>query len=170
MFRLRRTNPDLRLDITPMIDVVFLLLTFFLFAFVVMVRARTLDVNLPDTGRVTEGQQRATITLSLAKDRRLALDGEEIRADSGAIIADEDRFAATVARVQRLLIDEPDARVLLAADRDAPSGDLLELIDALTAAGITEFSVLGRQTGAGVDSVAAPEVTDAPAAVSGGVP
>lgn len=43
---LRRHDTSLRVEMTPLIDVVFLLLTFFIFTWVMMVRAQVLPVEL----------------------------------------------------------------------------------------------------------------------------
>ncbi len=46
MFRIRREYRSARLEMTPLIDVVFLLLTFFIYSFVVMVDARVAPMRL----------------------------------------------------------------------------------------------------------------------------
>ena len=123
---------------TPLIDVVFLLLTFFLFSLVLMVRADTLDVQLPSLTAGGPARTGGVITIALTQTGQIALDGEPINPDT---LAD----AITSARAAR-----PDAKLVIAADQNGRSGELLGLIDRLTAAGITEFGVLSqRDTPAG---------------------
>jgi len=47
MLTLRRTHHEARLEIMPLIDVIFLLLTFFIYAMVLMIRADTLPLRMP---------------------------------------------------------------------------------------------------------------------------
>ncbi len=46
MLSIRRTVHETRIEIMPMIDVIFLLLTFFIYAMVLMVRAELLPVEM----------------------------------------------------------------------------------------------------------------------------
>ena len=46
MFTIRRTDHEARVEIMPLIDVIFLLLTFFIYAMVLMVRAALLPVEM----------------------------------------------------------------------------------------------------------------------------
>ena len=75
--RLRTTLTEPRLEMTPLLDVVFLLLTFFAFAMLVMVRADVVDVDLPvidPSGTTASGP--APIVVSLTDDDRTAVNGE----------------------------------------------------------------------------------------------
>ena len=46
MLRIRRPEDELRIEIMPLIDVIFLLLTFFIYAMVLMIRADLLPMKL----------------------------------------------------------------------------------------------------------------------------
>ncbi|MHC4990612.1 MAG: ExbD/TolR family protein [Planctomycetota bacterium] len=48
MLRLRRPEYDSRIEIMPLIDVIFLLLTFFIYAMVLMIRAELLPMQLQE--------------------------------------------------------------------------------------------------------------------------
>ncbi|RMH31952.1 MAG: biopolymer transporter ExbD [Planctomycetota bacterium] len=132
MRRLRRLDTTTRIELTPMIDVVFLLLTFFVFAIVLMVRADILGVSLPELTAGTPAQRVEPITITLLADGSLALMGDPIEAD------------ALTESLRTLRADNPDAPVLIASDVAADAGALIELADRLVAAGITQFSVVGR--------------------------
>ncbi|USN99031.1 MAG: biopolymer transporter ExbD [Phycisphaeraceae bacterium] len=133
--RLRRTNIDLRLDMTPLIDVVFLLLTFFIFALVLMVRADVLDITLPKVGTGASARQANAVIVTLTADGSILVDREATTpADVGE-------------RVRALVAERDDAVVMLEADARAASGRLIELADALVAAGVREFSVIGMPAG-----------------------
>ncbi|MEZ6242311.1 MAG: biopolymer transporter ExbD [Phycisphaerales bacterium] len=137
MRRVRRSSAGVRLELTPLIDVVFLLLTFFVFSVVLMVRADVLDVKLPEltAGRSAEGAR--TITVTIDDQGKVFVEGEAV--ERGAI---GDRIREI--RAQR----GEDSPILLAVDESGRAGDLIRLADELSAAGLGEFSVLGRPSNA----------------------
>lgn len=65
---IRRSDNAYRLEMTPMIDVIFLLLTFFVYSMVMMIRADVLPVKLAPvaSGRVAEGGRIEAITVDRA--------------------------------------------------------------------------------------------------------
>ncbi|MEM9373397.1 MAG: biopolymer transporter ExbD [Planctomycetota bacterium] len=132
MRRLRRIETASRVELTPMIDVVFLLLTFFVFAMVLMVRADVLDVTLPELTSGQAAERVEPITVTLLGDGTLALMGEPIE------------LAGLGEAIGVLRKERGDVPVMLAADAEADAGALIELADRLVGAGITRFSVMGR--------------------------
>ncbi len=143
--KLRRSSHQVRMDMTPLIDVVFLLLTFFIFALVMMVRADVLDIRLPEIGRGESASGVEAIVLTLDREGAVFLDGEAVdEADLG------DRIAS--AREAR-----PGATVMISADERSASGALIGLADALVAAGITEFSIAGTPEAGGQGRVSPAE-------------
>lgn len=118
---------------TPLIDVVFLLLTFFLFSVVLMVRARVLDVALPPVGAALPGVETRAVTIALRADGDLFLEGEAVAMDDLA------------PRLRQLKAEEPSLKILIAADEGGRSGSLLGLIDTLMNAGITDFGIIGKR-------------------------
>jgi len=144
MRRVRRTAPEVRLDLTPLIDVVFLLLTFFLFSMVLMVRADVLDVSLPEIGSGRPGERVSAITVSIDADGSVYINGDPF--------AIED----VPAEVGRLRGVSAEAPVLIAVDEGGRAGRLIELADVLRGAGINEFSVIGRPAPARELSVPTP--------------
>ena len=129
--KLRRRYHEIRLELTPLIDVVFPLLVFFVFALVLMVRADALDLSLPElrAGRPAERDESVRVTLS--EDGAIAVEGEAVNLSTlGEALAEASAGSEGVP-------------VIISADARAPAGALIELADALVAAGVTEFSVLG---------------------------
>ncbi len=131
MRHLRRSSLDVRFEMAPLIDVIFLLLIYFIFVLVVMVRADILDVRLPTLSAGTPAERGVAITIALDQDGRLFVNGEETPRDGVA------------ARVRELRAESPGAKLFVAADEGGRTGDVLTLIDLLAAEGLGEFQLLG---------------------------
>jgi len=119
-----------RLEIMPLIDVVFLLLTFFIFSVALMVRADALDVTLPSVraGEAVERSEVVSVT---------------VLAD-GAVRVQGDPVAETDLASRVSVLATEGSRVLVAADAEAPSGALLRVLDTLAEAGVADVGVIGR--------------------------
>lgn len=115
-----------------MIDVIFLLLTFFIFALVLMVRAEVLDVQLPEIG-AGEKPSGELITIAMERDGRIVVDGQPVELEG------------LVDRVWMLKGERPQARLVIAVDREGRSGALIQLVDTLAGAGLGEFGIIGTQ-------------------------
>ncbi len=133
MRRLRRLNTTTTIELTPMIDVLFLLLTFFIFSVALMVQADVLGVSLPDLSSGARAERNEPIIVTLRADGSMSLMGEPVEREG------------LVPAIRTLREARPDAPVQLAADVEAGAGQLIELADALVGAGITQFSVVGRR-------------------------
>lgn len=122
--KLRAETPKkARVEMTPMIDVIFLLLVFFVYSILNMTIQRGIAVELP---KATNGQQteRETIRIVLTAEDVLLLDG------------DTEMTIDTLIKVVRLRYETLGAPIVIAADRDAHAGPALELMAKLRAAGI----------------------------------
>lgn len=135
--KLHRRQHEIRLELTPLIDVVFLLLVFFVFALVLMVRADTLDLQLPEVGSGEPARAGQEIRVTLSADGTVYVAGEPVDAsDAGDA-------------VRSRLEEFPGTPVVLSADARARAGVLIEIADVLVSAGVTEFSVLGSPIAGG---------------------
>ncbi|MFM9959109.1 MAG: ExbD/TolR family protein [Phycisphaerales bacterium] len=135
MRRPRRQTWDIRFELAPMLDVVFILLTFFIFAMVLSKRFTVTDIRLPRAGTGTDasaagGAQAGAIVVSLRP-------GGEVRVDDQPVPLDQ--VPARIAEARKL---QPGADVFLAPDVAAASGDLFALMDTLAKAGIRDLRFL----------------------------
>lgn len=136
MAHIRRTSPEPRMEMTPLIDVVFLLLTFFIFAMVMMVRANVLDLKLPDLASAEHADQTPLIAVSLDTQGQLYIDSEPVAWEE---------FVAVLSDRQKA---RPDAHIAVAVDTDGGArADVFRLIDLLSAGGFERITLLGRQDG-----------------------
>jgi len=136
MQRVRRNTEGVRLDMMPLIDVVFLLLTFFVFAMVLMVRLDISEIRLPVArSGETQLERAPAITVALSTEGAIELNGEPT--DAGNLIGS----------LRALIERTPDADVFIAADEGSSTGDLFILMDTLKEAGITDLRFLRRPGG-----------------------
>jgi len=156
MRRVRRHSPEVRLEVMPLLDVVFLLLTFFIFSLVLMVRADVLRVRPPvlEAGETATGGQ--TITVAIDEENRVFLNGEQAELD---VLAE---------RLRALREASPEARIFVAADERSSSGVLIGVVDRLVGSGIDDFSVMGRPGGPSPPAAGGPAPPDAEALEPGG--
>jgi len=121
-------NKHPRIEMLPLIDVVFLLLVFFIYAMLSMAVHRGLPVVLP-----------ASATAKI--DKKLVL-SVSIKSD-GTIYIDKHQFAledlAETLKVRAL--HETDPGVLLFADRDISYQKLFKVLDQIQIAGIQRISL-----------------------------
>ena len=135
MRRLRRHDDEVRIEITPMIDVVFLLLTFFVFSIVMMVRADVLNVELPELVSGAPAERVEPITIAVGDDGGILVNREAVEMEG------------VVEMVQGIREEFPEAPIVLAVDVESSSGVLIELADRLTGGGLGAFSILGQRSG-----------------------
>ncbi len=129
--KFRRTSDPPRLELTPLIDVVFLLLTFFIFAMLMMVRADLLGVRLPKIGAGAPAKAVEIISITIDAAGAASVNGEAVE------------VGALVERVLALKAEQPEARVFVAADERATAGTLLTTLDRLAGAGVEDVSLVG---------------------------
>lgn len=126
--------PEPRLEMMPLIDVVFLLLTFFVFAMVLSARLEVTQIELPTVATGAESPEVARyVVLGLDEAGQLTLDGEPLEwADAGEAIT------GAIGGGEG---SEP-AQLLVAPDKRAPSGDLFRLVDLLQGLEIRDLKFL----------------------------
>lgn len=125
--KLRRSDYEARLEIMPLIDVIFLLLTFFIYAMVLMVRAEIVPMELREFASGTAAQPAPAMTISIDANGDLFLDREPIAVDD------------VLGRVQEAVAGEPETVIYIAADQQGEGDRLplfLDLYDRLANAGL----------------------------------
>lgn len=108
----------------------FLLLTFFIFAFALMVRLKVTDIHLPPTAAGADVQRAVAITIALRPAGEITVNQKPVERE------------AVVDEVARLKEESPSAILLVAIDERASSGDLFLLMDALRSGGFQDLRFL----------------------------
>ncbi len=120
------TNENLDINLSPLIDMVFLLLIFFMVT-TVFVEEAGVPVNKP-AAATAEAVDKSSIQLAITADGRLVYAGAEINLNS---------IRGLIARLHR----HEQTPVILLADIQAPAGLLVDVIDECKLAGATDVHI-----------------------------
>jgi biopolymer transport protein ExbD len=127
----RREQPKARIEIIPMIDVIFFLLVFFMVSTLSMTINRGLPVNLP-TAASSQKDLRENFNLTLTQNGEIFLNKESISLqDLGP-------------RVKTALINDPALMVIVNADGDVRHQAVVEAMDELRLAGVARLAIAVR--------------------------
>ena len=113
-------EPDLppRINILPMIDVIFAILVFFIVSSLYLTRSEGLPVNLPRAS-TTEVQKNTQIVVSLDDLGKLTINSEPTQMEQ------------LETEIKKLMSAESSTTVVINADRTVEHGQVVEVIDRL---------------------------------------
>jgi len=117
-----------RIEMLPLIDIVFLLLVFFIYAMLSMAVHRALPVALPES-TTADIDRNATLSVTVKSDGSVYVDKEAVPIGSLA-----ERLAGKA-------VSENDPAVLLFADRELSYQYLFKVLDQIRKAGLTRISL-----------------------------
>ena len=132
----KKKRAGVRIDMTPMVDVAMLLLTFFMLT-TVFNKPQTMELNLPPDSKVqVEVAATTLLTVRVAPNMEIYWNmGNEPTALK----------KITLKELRPLLIEKlrgiPKLITLVQIDRDAKYNDMVDIIDELNLANITRFSI-----------------------------
>ena len=126
--KVRRERQDGEENIVPLINIVFLLLIFFMLTGH-LVAPEPFEIAPPESAAETDSGERVA-TVLVAADGRLAMNGEQM--DLPAL------SAAVAGKLQA----NPDLTLHLKADGAADAGEVVTVMEALRAAGIEKLTLL----------------------------
>ena len=115
------------INVTPLVDVVLVLLIIFMVTATYIVRA-SIKVELPRTAQGGEAAG-AILTVVLTRDGVVYLDG---------VRRSEDEL---VALTKQAVARDGEVRALISADKGALHGSVVHLIDLVRGAGVTRFAI-----------------------------
>ena len=135
MRTIRRNDLAPRVEMMPLIDVIFLLLTFFIYSLIVMVRAEVLPVTLTSLGTGTRAKPTQVQAITIDHQGGFFLNREPISAES------------LDSRLHEIagMADRPTIYVAMEAYGSTDRGPvLINLIERIRTAGIEDFVVVGQ--------------------------
>ena len=131
----RRNNTrNLELNIAPLIDMVFILLIFFLVT-TSFLKETGVDISRP-TAATAISKTKTTILIGVTKENTIHIDRREVD------------IRAVRANVERALAENPDGGVVIVADKQSLTGLVITVMDACKQAGAKTVSIAAER---GVD-------------------
>lgn len=134
----------------PLIDVVFLLLTFFVFSLVLLTRVSVMDLDLPTLGSGGQSEAPQAIIVAVDNEGMVFVDGEPVGQASaaGEPLAESTRTALLEAITRAAGPESPDSppTIRLEIDERGVSGALLRVLDALRTQGYESVELVGKPT------------------------
>ena len=127
MGRKVRVEEDAAIDMTPMLDIVFIMLIFFIVT-TVFVKEAGIEVNKPN-GTLAVSPKNANIFIAVTEDGKVWMDKREIDVDS------------VRANLERLMAEQPSDIIIIQADKEAEHGIVVEVMDQIKMAGIDRISI-----------------------------
>jgi biopolymer transport protein ExbD len=127
MGRKVRVEEDATIDMTPMLDIVFIMLIFFIVT-TVFVKEAGIDVNKPN-GSLAISPKNANIFIAITEDGKVWMDKRQIDVDT------------IRANLERLMAEQPSDVIIIQADRKSEHGLVVEVMDQIKSAGIDRISI-----------------------------
>ena len=124
----RRCVKKARIEILPMIDVVFFLLVFFMISSLAVSSHGQADVSLPKTNSLSQ-ENSAALTVTLLKDGSLYVD---------------DRMVSLSELARQCRYQKPST-LRIKADQQTPYRDILAVIDICKQAGVAHIALISEQ-------------------------
>ena len=127
--RFRREEDSFAFDMTPMIDVVFLLLIFFMVSTVFVDFSKKMDINLPTSKSSALDESTKTLEVEMSKDKKIFLAGKPL-----TLLGLE----TTLAKME---FKDKKPSAIIRADKSLPYGDVIQVMGLLQKKGIPDISV-----------------------------
>ncbi|MBE8220471.1 MAG: biopolymer transporter ExbD [Alphaproteobacteria bacterium] len=121
------TEDEAALDMTPMLDVVFIMLIFFIVS-ASFVRESGLDVSRPQA-ETTRLDTKASMVIAIGANNQIWVNRRQIK--RGALRA----------QLERLHAENPKGGAVITADKQADTGVLVQVMDALRLSGVQNISI-----------------------------
>ncbi|ASG65101.1 biopolymer transporter ExbD [Idiomarina sp. X4] len=115
------------IDMTPMLDVVFIMLIFFIVT-ASFVKEAGIDVNRPDAATAVQ-KNRANILVAISDNNEIWINKRQVD------------VRAVQANIERLYAENPQGSVVIQADEESNTRVLIKVMDAARAAGVYDVSV-----------------------------
>ncbi len=120
-------SADSDINLTPMLDVVFIMLIFFVVT-TSFIKESGVEVNRP-SAETAERQEQANILIAIRPNGEIWIDGRAID------------VRAVRANIERLRAEFPEGQVVIQGDRAAQIGLLVRVMDQVRLAGITNVAI-----------------------------
>ena len=111
------------IDLTPMLDVVFIMLIFFIVV-ASFIKEAGVEVNRPDDNQPDNPEDSTSILVEVASDNQIWMENRRVD------------IRAVGANIQRLLAEDPEAPVTIKVEKGAEAGIVVDVADAARESGV----------------------------------
>ena len=129
----KREEEEATIDMTPMLDIVFIMLIFFIVT-TSFVKEAGIQVNKPKASN-TKSEASANIFIAIKENGEVHMDRRMV---------DIERVTANI---ERLLAEQPTDTVVVQADKEAKHGVVVKVMDQIKEAGIEKISIAAATGG-----------------------
>ncbi|WMS88559.1 ExbD/TolR family protein [Pleionea litopenaei] len=123
----KRQEEESEIDMTPMLDIVFIMLIFFIVT-ASFVKEAGIDVTNP-AGLTATPRSDANIFIAITKAGDVYIDNKKSEVEKLKV------------EVQRLKAEAPEGSIVIQADKDSKAGVVMKVLDAVKGAGVQNVSV-----------------------------
>jgi len=127
MRRHHQPEDDTGIDLTPMLDVVFIMLIFFIVTSS-FIKEAGVEVQRPQA-ETASPQDKGNILIAVTADGQVWLDKKPVDVRS------------VRAHVERMRVEQPDGAVVVQADQDARTGLVVQVMDQARLAGVRDVAL-----------------------------
>ena len=125
--RISRTDEDSDINLTPMLDVVFIMLIFFIVT-ATFIKQAGIDVLRPDA-ETSETKPTVSVLVAIGEGGDIWIDKKKVDVN------------AVRAHIERLHAENPKGGLVIQADRESKYEQLKAVLNAARAAGLTEVAI-----------------------------
>jgi|TARA_B110000977_G_scaffold197756_1_gene281093 biopolymer transport protein ExbD len=129
--RRNKERDESTIDITPMLDIVFIMLIFFIVT-TSFVKETGVEVNRPNAATAVR-DERGNILIAITANDEIWIDKRMID------------LRSVRANVERLKAENPEGSVIIQADKASKTGFLVETMDQVRLAGVQNVSIAASQ-------------------------
>jgi biopolymer transport protein ExbD len=132
--RYSHTDPEssaANVNLTPLIDMVFILLIFFLVT-ASFTKESGIDVNRP-TAQTAVRQERGNLIIAIDKDGEIWIDNQHVD------------IRTIRAHIEQLHAQNPEGTVIILADKETRTGATVDVLDQVRLAGVTNVAIAAER-------------------------
>ena len=130
----RSANVNSDINVTPMVDVMLVLLIIFMVITPMLQKGRSVDLAKTDNPtQMPDADKEDSLLVAIMRDGTIYFGSEKVTADQLA------------AKVKDKLANKSDKRVFVKADANAKYGSVVEVVDNVRSAGVDELGLLTEQ-------------------------
>ena len=111
------------IDLAPMLDVVFIMLIFFIVV-ASFIKEAGVELNRPDDNQPDDPEDSTSILVEVASDNQIWMENRRVD------------IRAVRANIQRLLAEDPEAPVTIKVEKGAEAGIVVDVADAARESGV----------------------------------